>query len=90
MSNISLVATHCADSDIERTYPAVQQGLNGCKETTILELCEIEGASYLEHRVCGLNNMAGAINSVENIVTLCKAATLDEFVDSFLAEFGEV
>lgn len=88
MNTLSLLATHCADSDIERTYPAVQCGINGSKETTMLELCEIEGAGYFEHRIAGLNNIAGVVGSLENIVMLCKGATLDEFADSYLAELG--
>lgn len=85
MSSFTLLTTHCADSDISGTYPAIQCGLNGSKEASVIELCNINGLDYVEHRVTGLNNIPGVVNSIENVIITCKAPTLEAFRDYLLS-----
>lgn len=80
----TLVSVHCADSDIEKTYPAVQMAINGCKETTIREMVGIKGVGYEGMRENGFNLIGGTVNSMRFSVRVLKLPTLDTMLDAFL------
>lgn len=80
----TLVSVHCADSDIEKTYPAVQMAINGCKETTIREMVGIKGVGYEGMRENGFNLIGGTVNSMRFSVRVLKLPTPDVMLDAFL------
>lgn len=80
----SMVSVHCADSDIERTYPAVQITINGSKETTIRELVAVEGLGYEGLREHGFNLIGGAVNSTRFCIKVFRLPTPDQMLESFL------
>ncbi len=61
----SLFATHCADSDIEKTYPAIQMVCNGGKQTTMMEMVEVEGEDREFIRTHGYCLIGGIVNSMQ-------------------------
>lgn len=80
----TLVSVHCADSDIEKTYPAVQMAINGCKETTIREMVGIKGVGYEGMRENGFNLIGGTANSMRFSVRVLKLPTPDVMLEAFL------
>lgn len=61
----SMLRIHCADLDIEGTYPHIEVGLNIARETTNRELVSIEGLSEETRRDVGINISGGPINALE-------------------------
>lgn len=61
----SLFCTHCADSDIEKTYPAIQMVCNGGKQTTMMEMVGIEGHGHESLRTYGFCLVGGKVNSMQ-------------------------
>lgn len=80
----TLVSVHCADSDIEKTYPAVQMGINGSKETTIREMVGIKGVGYEGMRENGFNLIGGMANSMRFSVRVLKLPTPDTMLEAFM------
>lgn len=80
----TLVSVHCADSDIEKTYPAVQMAINGCKETTIREMVGIKGVGYEGMRENGFNLIGGTANSMRFAIRVLKLPSPDVMLDAFL------
>lgn len=85
MKRQSQVSVHCADSDIERTYPAVQMAINGSKETTIREMVGVKGLGHEGMRENGFNLIGGTANSMKFCVKVLKLPTPDTLLDAFLA-----
>lgn len=81
---LSLVSVHCADSDIEKTYPAVQMGMNGSKETTIREMVGIKGVGHEGMRENGFNLIGGTACSMRFCVKILKLPTPDTMLDAFM------
>ena len=54
-----------ADMDISSSYPNGEIAMNISKDTTVHELTQIEGLSFQEQRVVGLNMLGGKTNSLE-------------------------
>lgn len=81
----SLVSVHCADSDIEKTYPIVQMTINGSKETTIREMVGIKGVGHEGMRENGFNLIGGTANSMKFCVKVLKLPTPDTMLDAFMA-----
>lgn len=82
----TLVSVHCADSDIERTYPAVQMAINGCKETTIREMVGIKGVGHEGMRENGFNLIGGTANSMRFATKVLRLPTQDTMLDAFMAD----
>ena len=80
----SLVSVHCADSDISRTYPAVQMTINGSKETTIRELVSIEGQGHTGLRENGFNLISGTPCSMMFCVKVLNMPTPDTMLEAFM------
>ena len=80
----TLVSVHCADSDIERTYPTVQMVINGCRSTTAREMVGIKGVSYEGMRENGFNLIGGTVNSMRFSVRVLKLPGPDAMLDAFL------
>ena len=59
-----------SDLDVKSAYPYTEILANISKETTLLELSDIEGVTEAQRRVIGLNLTGGRVNCVE----LCTAA----------------
>ena len=81
----SLVSVHCADSDISRTYPAVQMTINGSKETTIRELVSISGQGHVGLRENGFNLISGTSCSMMFCVKVLNMPTPDTMLEAFMA-----
>lgn len=62
---LSLAHPHCADIDIEGTYPNLEDCMNISNETTYRELGTIQGFTDEERRSIGINLSGGVVNSVE-------------------------
>lgn len=80
----SLVTTHCADSDIEKTYPAIQMAVNGGKQTSVKEMCDIVGLSYNQMRKHGFNLIGGTGNSMSVCTEVCNLPNQDELLEIYL------
>lgn len=61
----TLAHPHCADIDIEGTYPNLEDCMNISNETTYRELGTIQGFTDEERRSIGINLSGGVVNSVE-------------------------
>lgn len=79
----SLVTTHCADSDIERTYPTVQIVINGGKSTTIRELVQVDNYTYDDERENGFNLIGGCVNSMRFCSKTFGLPLQDDLLDIF-------
>lgn len=82
----TLFTVHCADSDIERTYPAVQMAINGCKSTSVREMSTIEGVDYMGMREFGLNMTAGKVNAMKFCNRVLELPTQDELLEIYLSQ----
>jgi len=81
----TLISVHCADSDIAKTYPAVQMAINGCKSTTVREMVAINGIGYDGMREHGFNLIGGPANSMRFAVEALSLPTPDDMLEEFLA-----
>lgn len=84
----TLMTTHCADSDIERTYPAVQITINGSKPTTIREMVAMEGLNYNDMRTVGFHLVGGTADSMQFCTQAFKLPTPDDLFDEFALEMA--
>lgn len=82
----TLVSVHCADSDIEKTYPAVQMATNGSKETTIREIVGIRGVGYDGMRENGFNLIGGSVNSMRFASRVLNLPSPDVMLDAFMSD----
>lgn len=82
----TLVSVHCADSDIERTYPAAQIASNACKETTMREIVAIQGQGHEGMREHGFNLIGGMSGSMAFAVKVLKLPTPDTMLDAFMSQ----
>lgn len=80
------MSIHCADLDIEGTYPSEQEATNACKETTMREIVKVEGITELEMREIGVNISAGETNACSIAVTVYGVPDKIDLLDSFLLE----
>jgi hypothetical protein len=61
----SMLRAHVSDLDIEGTYPNVEDICNISKETTMIEVYQIDGVPDPVRRAIGVNLTAGAVNAIE-------------------------
>lgn len=80
------LSIHCADLDIEGTYPSEQEATNACKETTIREIVRIEGLTEIEMREIGVNLSAGETNACGIANTVYSVPNKLELLDLFVME----
>lgn len=72
---------HSADIDITSGYPNIERAMNLSKDTTMHELNAIEGLTFDEQRIIGLNMLGGYSNSMSfanNVYRLPSAETMYE------------
>lgn len=79
----SLFTTHCADSDIEKTYPAIQMAVNGGKQTTMCELSAVEGLGKRDIRMHGFHLIGGIVNSMAYCTSVFELPNQDEILEIF-------
>lgn len=60
----SMIRIHCADLDIEGTYPHIEVAANIAKETTNRELVSIDGLNEELRREIGIDISGGPINAL--------------------------
>lgn len=61
---LTKMRAHSSDIDIASGYPNIEIGMNMSKDTTVHEISRIEGLTYEEQRVIGLNILGGKANSL--------------------------
>lgn len=71
----SLIRMYVSDADIESTYPNGEIAMNLSKETTMGEMCRVEGVTPLRQRILGVNMTGGPVNAVEILCEIAKAPT---------------
>lgn len=76
----------CADQDIEGTYPTIQEAWNVSKETTVLEVLNIEGLTDPMRRMVGINLMSPQANAIEIASSVFKLPSFDPLLESFCRE----
>ena len=81
---LSLAHPHCADIDIEGTYPNLEDCMNISNETTYRELGTIQGFTDEERRAIGINLSGGVVNSVELCTTLLGLPTYEQMEAIYL------
>lgn len=86
----TMIFVHVADLDVEGTYPNEQILLNISRETTMMELVDIQGVSERERRAIGVNMSGGAVNAVEICNSLYKTPALGELLVLFEEELKSV
>lgn len=72
----SMGRAHCADIDIEGTYPNVEDVMNISNETTYRELHAIQGIPDTKRREIGINLTGGVVNAIELCHELFEFPTL--------------
>lgn len=82
------IRLHVGDLDVSASYPYGEAVFNISRETTHLELIDIEGVSEFDRRMQGINLSSGATNAVEFCTTLFKLPTPVEWLESFQADMA--
>lgn len=71
--------------DVRSSYPLGQCATNSSKETTVREVCSIEGISDDDRRRQGLNLSGGQTNAAEFCQTIMGYPKFDDVLESFMA-----
>jgi hypothetical protein len=79
----SKIYTHVFDVDIASGYPTTGAIMNVSKETTLREVCEIDGLSETELRRVGVNMTATRNNGIDLGQTLYGLPTMSEMLKEF-------
>jgi hypothetical protein len=74
---------HVGDLDVSASYPNGECVFNISKETTLKELCKIQGVSERTQRLQGINLSGGATNAVEFACEMFGMPTLDQWLEAF-------
>lgn len=77
-----------ADIDVKSSYPSTEIHDNVSKETTMMEIVEIDGLTMNELRECGLNMMAGSVNAVQFCKRIYRLPEFETLSGAFLEELG--
>lgn len=64
------IYVHSADSDVSSSYPSNELALNSSRDTTLVEVCKIEGLALEEHREICIN----LTNPHANAAKICELA----------------
>lgn len=81
----SLSYPHCADIDIEGTYPNLEDCMNISNETTYRELGVIQGLTDEERRAVGINLSGGIVNAIEMGTDLLGLPNFKQMEEIYLA-----
>lgn len=81
----TLFRVQTADDDIAQAYPTGEVIMNVSKETTCIELCEVEGVSETTRRRQGINLTGGQTNAIE----ICNELLRMPYIHSVLDLFNE-
>lgn len=82
------IRLHVGDLDVSASYPYGEAVFNISRETTHLELIDIEGVSEFDRRMQGINLSSGATNAVEFCTTLFGLPTPAQWLDAFQADMA--
>ena len=82
----SMLRAHVADLDVKSAYPYGVIIMNISRETTLGELCGIEGVTETVQRRSGINLMSATTNGVEICTDIYKLPQLHELLASFKAD----
>ncbi len=85
----SAFRTQVADADLTQAYPTATNMMNQERETTLIELINIQGVSEEWRRICGINLTAGRVNAMEIANELFCLPEKDEVLRAFLEKMGE-
>lgn len=79
-----------ADLDIEGTYPNEQALLNIGQNTTMKEVCKVEGLTDRQQRALGINLTGGFTNAVDICVTTMRAPTMETLLRDYRAHLSGI
>lgn len=82
----SMIRAHVADLDVKSAYPYGGIIMNISRETTLGELCAIEGVTEAVQRRSGINLMSATTNGVEICTDIYKLPQMDDLLQSFLED----
>lgn len=85
----SRIASHVYDSDVKSSYPSNQLALNMSRDTTLVEVCGIDGLTLEEHRLICINLTNVPANAVSIAETVLRMPCIDELELAMLADLGE-
>lgn len=80
----SLIRMYVSDADIESTYPNGEIVMNLSKETTMMEMCKVEGISKSRQRLLGVNLTGGPSNAVEIMTEVAKLPGPDQMLELYM------
>lgn len=75
-----------ADDDIAQAYPTGEVVLNISKETTHVEICDIDGISEKARRRSGINLTGGRVNAIEIANDLMGMPYIHTVLDEFMSD----
>lgn len=88
------IFTKCAamvfDIDISSSYPSNELALNISRDTTLVEVCQVEGITELEHREVCIDLINAKGNASKICETVLKFPTHDELFEKFMEEEAKV
>lgn len=82
----SMIRAHVADLDVKSAYPYGVIIMNISRETTLGELCGIEGVTEVVQRRTGINLMSATTNGVELCTDIYKLPQMHDLLASFKAD----
>lgn len=85
----SAFRTQVADADLTQAYPSATNMMNQSRETTLIELINIQGVSEEWRRICGINLTAGRVNAMEIANELFLLPEKEVVLKAFLEKVGE-
>lgn len=85
----SMMRAHVADLDIEGTYPNIEDICNISKETTAMELHDIDGVPEAVRRSVGVNLTGGAVNAIEICQRIYNLPTSNKLLEAFERELAK-
>ncbi len=78
-----------ADADLTQAYPSATNMLNQSRETTCIELIDIEGVPEAARRRAGINLTAGKVNAMEIANEMFLLPEKDTMLEAYLRAKGE-
>lgn len=75
-----------SDTDVSSGYPNGEQSMNMSKDTTVHEMCGIEGLMFEEQRIIGLNMLGGKVNSLGFATKVYRLPQPEKAYELFLQE----
>lgn len=82
-------ATHTYDIDVSSSYPSNESALNVNRDTTLVEVCQIEGLSVREHQDLSVDLMNARGNAAKICEKLFKLPTGEQLLEEFQRELDK-